>query len=647
VSNPLLGVTLAGGAGNDVYEIHRASDVIVEQAGQGTDTVRSSVSLALADNVENLSLTGVASINATGNALGNLLAGNAGDNVLDGLGGVDTASYAAAYEAVTVDLASADVQDTGGAGLDTLLNIENLVGSAYDDTLLGNDGANTIDGGAGADLMMGGLGNDTYVVNHEGDQVLEYAAEGTDTVRSNLSYTLGTGLEDLVLLGTANKNGTGNGAANVLTGNRGNNVLDGGLGTDTASYANALSGVRVGLDRTGPQSTSGAGVDTLISIENLTGSAHADTLHGNAGTNVLNGGAGVDTLSYARAAAAVTVDLSLTTAQATGGAGLDTVLLFENLTGSTYADTLSAGAGNNLIDGGAGADTMTGGAGNDTYVVDNTLDTVVEVTYGGTDTVISSVTYKLSNTAAENLTLTGSDNINATGNALSNVLTGNAGANVLNGGGGSDTANYAGVATSVTVNLATGLATGGGGSDSLISIENVVTGSGADGISGSDAANVLNGGAGNDSLTGGLGADTFVFDNLMGADAVTDFISGSDVLRFHQGTLVIGNGDASVDGGVLLAAAGGFAVSAELVIFSANIAGAITSSSAATAIGSASSAYAIGDTALFVVDNGTDSALYRFRSSGADAFVSGSELTHVATLVGNSATALADYVFAA
>jgi Ca2+-binding RTX toxin-like protein len=343
----------------------------------------------------------------------------------------------------------------------------------------------------------------------------------------------------------------------------------------------------------------------------------------------------------------VTVDLSLTTAQATGGAGLDTVLLFENLTGSTYADTLSAGAGNNLIDGGTGADTMTGGAGNDTYVVDNTLDTVVEVTYGGTDTVISSVTYKLSNTAAENLTLTGSDNINATGNALSNVLTGNAGANVLNGGGGSDTANYAGVATSVTVNLATGLATGGGGSDSLISIENVVTGSGADGISGSDAANVLNGGAGNDSLTGGLGADTFVFDNLMGADAVTDFISGSDVLRFHQGTLVIGNGDASVDGGVLLAAAGGFAVSAELVIFSANIAGAITSSSAATAIGSASSAYAIGDTALFVVDNGTDSALYRFRSSGADAFVSGSELTHVATLVGNSATALADYVFAA
>lgn len=646
VSNPLLGARLAGGAGNDVYEIHRAGDVVVEAAGAGIDTVRSSVSLTLAANVENLVLTGSLGTSATGNAGNNVLTGNDGNNLLDGQGGVDTASYAQATGAVTVDLGLAEAQDTGGAGIDTLVAIENLTGSNQGDALLGNGGTNLLDGGAGADWMAGGAGNDTYVIDHSGETVVELAGEGTDTVRSAVSYTLGATLENLTLLGAAHINGTGNSGNNVLVGNRGNNVLNGGAGTDTASYAGALAGVRVGLDLSGAQSTGGAGLDTLVSIENLTGSSLADTLHGNAGTNVINGGSGVDTLSYARAGAAVNVSLALATAQATGGAGTDTLLSIENLTGSAFADRLTGSTGANVIDGGLGADTMTGGAGSDRYVVQDALDRVVELASGGTDTVLAGVSYTLA-AEVENLTLTGTAALNATGNGLANVLTGNAGANVLNGSTGADTASYAGVTTSVTVNLATGVATGGGGSDSLISIEYAVGGSAGDALVGSGGANSLTGGAGADTLTGGAGADRFIFNSLVGADRVTDFVSGSDDLVFSQSGLRIGDGDAMIDGGLVTAGPGGFSVSAEVVVFTNDIAGGITSAAAAAAIGSAAAAYAYGATALFVVDNGTDSAVYRFVSAGPDAVVSASELTLVATLAGSPGTVLGDYVFTA
>ncbi len=646
VSNPLFGATLAGGAGNDVYQVQRSTDVIFEEAGAGVDTVRSSISLSLADNVENLELTGSASIDATGNGGANVLSGNAGNNRLDGQGGADTASYAGAAQAVVVDLDNGEAQDTGGAGVDTLVSIEHLIGSAFGDTLLGNAAVNRLDGGAGNDLLIGAGGNDLYTVDSSGDHIVEEAGGGTDTVRSSVSWTLGAELENLTLLGAANLNATGNAAANVLTGNRGNNVLNGAGGVDTASYAGSLAGVKVGLDKTGPQSTGGAGVDTLISIENLTGSGRADTLHGNAGNNVLDGGDGSDTLSYARAGGAVTVSLATTAAQATGGAGTDTVRQFENLTGSAFADLLTGSGGANVIDGGLGADTMRGGAGNDTYVVQDALDRTIEAAGSGTDTVLAGINWTLAD-QVENLTLTGSGNINGTGNAQSNLLTGNTGANVLNGSGGTDTVSYAAMTASVTVNLATGLATGAGGSDSLISIENAVGGAGADALSGNAGANTLTGGAGGDTLSGAGGIDTFVFNSLVGADTVTDFASGTDRMRISQSGLRIGDGDTSVEGGVVAAGPGGFSSTAELVIVSSDIAGAITAASAATAIGNAVGNYFFGATAMFVVDNGTDTALYRFSSSAPDNHVSASELTLVATLGGTASTTLADYVFGA
>lgn len=171
--------TMQGGLGNDTYVVERTADVITENADEGIDTVESSVTLTLADNVENLILTGTSTLSGTGNALDNILIGNSAANTL-----------------------------TGGAGNDRL------------------------DGGAGNDTLRGGLGDDTYVVNATGDSVIENANEGDDTIESSVSLTLGNNLENLTLTGTSALNGTGNTLNNVLVGNVAANSLSGGAGND-------------------------------------------------------------------------------------------------------------------------------------------------------------------------------------------------------------------------------------------------------------------------------------------------------------------------------------------------------------------------------------------------------------------------------
>ncbi len=166
----------------------------------------------------------------------------------------------------------------------------------------------------------------------------------------------------------------GNDGANVLTGGGGNDSLNGQGGIDAANYANAAAGVTVSLAITVAQATGGAGSDTLAGLENLIGSAYADTLIGNAAANILlggggndslDGGGGVDTASYAGAAAGVTLSLAIGTAQATGGAGADTLARFENLLGGAYADTLTGNFAGNTLWGGGGSDRLNGNGGND------------------------------------------------------------------------------------------------------------------------------------------------------------------------------------------------------------------------------------------------------------------------------------------
>ena len=198
-----------------------------------------------------------------------ILIGGAGNDVLHGgdAADIDTASYAGATAGVTVSLAIAGQQNTVGAGLDTLVNIDNLTGSSLNDTLTGNGGANVLNGGLGADTMTGGAGNDTYVVDDVNDVVVEALAQGVDIITTTLTtYSLDVaarqGVDDLTFTGAGNFNGTGNGIVNFMTGGAGNDTLSGLGGNDQ-----------------------------------LTGLGGADILNGGVGGDTLNGGDGADSIN--------------------------------------------------------------------------------------------------------------------------------------------------------------------------------------------------------------------------------------------------------------------------------------------------------------------------------------------------------------
>ena len=265
------------------------------RCGEGADSVRSAISWTFAANIENLTLTDRGNTNGTGNGLNNYLLGNAGANTLSGLGGADT-----------------------------------------------------LYGAGGADTLIGGAGDDTYLVNASNVVVLENSGEGTDTVRSAISWTLGANVNNLTLTDHGDTNAFGNIEDNLIIGNAGNNVLkgfegddtlNGAGGTDTASYTAATGAVTVSLLIPGAQAIGAdQDSDTLISIENVTGSLYDDLITGNTGANVLNGYGGADTLNGGGGADVLA-----------GGAGADRFV---------FNSALGAGNIDRITDFAVGADTI-------------------------------------------------------------------------------------------------------------------------------------------------------------------------------------------------------------------------------------------------------------------------------------------------
>jgi Ca2+-binding RTX toxin-like protein len=230
--------TMYGGTGNDTYIVDDIGDLVVENSGEGNDTVRTGLAAyALTANVEDLRYSGAGNFTGTGNELNNYLYGAGGNDVL-----------------------------SGGDGHDT------LTGNGGDDSLYGGAGHDTLIGGAGADYMEGNDGNDVYIVDNAGDVVVEASGEGTDEVYANLSsYTLGANVENLTsnLTGGAAFHGIGNGLDNVLYGQSGNDTLEGLGGNDT--------------------------IRGNVGDDVLDGGADNDLLIGGSGADVLTGGSGADT----------------------------------------------------------------------------------------------------------------------------------------------------------------------------------------------------------------------------------------------------------------------------------------------------------------------------------------------------------------
>ena len=426
-----------------------------------------------------------------------------------------------------LDVTTAGIEDNeadGGDGDDTISGagstatgaafptaITDLDGFLGDDTLTGGASQDSIFGGDGDDTVAGGLGDDSLNGNADTGVTTDCSATGGDWVDFS-------------------------GSATAVTANL------------TANNA------------------SGEGLDTLTGLENITGSAQADTLTGSAGDNQIapgaaddkvDGAGGIDTADYSDATAAVTVDFTANTA--TGGSGNDTLASIENAHGSDFDDTFvdqtdqdnvaCGGGGNDLFNQGASAstneaDNLEGEGGTDT-VDYGARTTNLTVVLNGASSTPPCLPAEESGEANEDDCIHTTENANLgtgddsfTGNEFNNVVKPGGGQNVLDGNGGSDTLDYSNYTAGVTVNMAGGSTAG----DSAVDFENAKGSPQKDNITGNELSNTLKAGKGNDNVKGGAGDDTVRGgpgkDTLRGGTGDDDLFggAGNDTLNGGAGT---------------------------------------------------------------------------------------------------------------
>ena len=511
---------------SQVSEIDEVTTVENITTGSGDDTLTG-------DSQDNILSSGSGS---------DTLTGGGGNDVLDGGDDVDVANYSTSSGAISTDLSLAEnnvyIDDSN---IDTLISIEEIIASDFDDNLLGSTADDVFFAGAGNDILAGGEGSDTLdggdgdhdvadfssvdsgvVVNLGGASDAEgyvIATQGSDADRlKDIEDLIGSELADELTGNSEDQSITGGAGDDIIDGAEGADTLDGGLGQDVVQ--------------------GGAGDDIFV---------HSD------GFDELDGGSDQDTIDFSLSDSVTQIDATL------GGAiqtlitvsGGDDVFVqsIENVTGTTGDDRIQGDSNNNVLDGGAGDDILIGAAGDDSLIGGEGLDsadysvaTVAvnidlsagEVTndgFGGVDSI----------NGIENLTgsdfsdtLAGDSQDNVIEGGLGNdVLIGRGGDDFLSGGEGQDAASYESAASAVTVDLAATEPTsdGEGGADTFDSIESAIGSAFNDTLFGDQGNNTLSGLAGDDYLDGRAGDDS-----LSGG-------SGSDLL-------IAGAGADSHDGGI-------------------------------------------------------------------------------------------------
>jgi Ca2+-binding RTX toxin-like protein len=456
--------------------------------------------------------------------------------VIHDTGGSDTINFSGSTAGTILDLRAGQFSSVNGhnnnvsifAGHNadgTEYYIENGIGSAFDDVLIGNDGANMLDGRGGGDRMAGYGGDDVYFVDSIDDLVGEDANGGNDTVVV-LSGGLGgrtfANVENIIYAdestsppagnsgGTSSSSG-GNGLSSIIFGNSGNETLNGGAGGNTIFGQGGDDLIIGGRDSLASRDINntidvadledqtesddgddalygGSGNDTILGgqgDDTLDGGSGDDMMSGQAGIDIFRGGAGSDTVDYSRESPFQLL-VNLETNVASGGtASDDTFYSIENLIGSDdRIDRFIGTSAANHFWGQGGGDYFNGRAGND--ILDGGNDGDILYGEGGNDTII-----------------------------------GGAGQDYLDGGAGIDTVVYSSSSAGVTVDLANGTASGGDADgpvqivgrgtairhDILVGFENVIGSFNDDHLIGNAKANNLFGGSGDDTLTGGGGAD--------------------------------------------------------------------------------------------------------------------------------------------
>jgi serralysin len=502
---------MEGGAGDDTFGVDDAGDVVTDASGN--DTVLASVDYTLTAGLETLILVGTA-FSGTGNTQDNLIVGTSLGNALYGVAG--------------------------------------------NDTLLGLDGGDYLDGGTGSDYMEGGDGDDTYVVDDAGDAVSEAdtVLSGTfDVVYSSITYTLGTGLEHLVLQGASVIDGTGNekdniiygnDAVNVLTGldgsdylagfgsndsllgGNGNDTLDGGTGADSMEggdgddtyYVDTNGDLIIEMPNMGFESlystvltyTAVNNIENIFLVgagnQSVTGNWSPNLIVGQAGDNLIEGLSGPDTIY--------------------GGDGND------SLYGGPGIDELYGEAGDDTLEGGGSSDSaLVGGTGNDLYFVNYSSDVVIELAGEGYDIVNSTSEFFTLPENVEDLAHRSTSGVqNGKGNALGNIITG-VGAND----------NFSGLDGNDYIESLSGNDTlrGDNGNDTLLGgadNDSLIGGAGNDSMAGGGGNDTLRGDSGADSLLGGTGDDYYV--DVFADDVLTEFGNAGYDRVFAKSSITLG-----------------------------------------------------------------------------------------------------------
>ena len=567
--------TLIGGIGNDIYVVNDGRDVVLEELSEGHDRVEAYSNYTLADNVEDLTLTGSNDINGSGNDSDNKIIGNYGSNILRGFEG--------------------------------------------NDTLSGGDGNDILDGGSGKDNLIGGAGNDTYIVDDLEDEVIEEYSEGQDTVQTGLNYTLVSNVENLQLTGTNAVTGAGNDLDNHIKGNSSDNILEGRSGDD-ALYGEAGNDILVGgagddylsgglgsdvylyeagfgsdiidnyydpntspfdvirFDDSVPASAVRAlrnGQDLLLRVESSGDQIRVRNYFSNYG----RGNSIINEVQFADGTIwDVPTIKELVQVATSGNDELHGYEMHDALSGMAGNDSLYGEAGNDTLSGGVGNDTLDGGAGSDTYVFNkgdgqdtiNNYDTSagrLDVLQLGEGIVTEDVTARrVSNNlvlnfkdSTDSITVTNYfynepnysyrlDEIRFHDGTVWNValvkekvLAGTEGADTLIGYLGNDSISGLGGNDKITGGTGNDLLAGDEGDDLLYAGEGddtLLGGVGNDNLYGEAGNDTITGGLGNDTLDAGAGSDTYVFNKGDGQDTINNYDTSAgrvDVLQLGEG----------------------------------------------------------------------------------------------------------------